>query len=124
MNRAGFAALALLAVGCGGANSLVGFSPFEGSWPGTWSGTNASGPATVNIDAIGTISGTMHSNVTNADGPITGQILNNGATTITVTWTVGSPEVGDGTLVMSNAGSRLSGTVTFSGDNVSFDLNH
>lgn len=108
--------------GCGGAAGLVPFSFFEGSWDGTWDGNVDGGPATLNIDSTGDISGTMHADGGNEDGTVTGAIENNGDISLSVTFP-GDPAVnGSGTMVLINGGTRPQGVVTFSGDPVTFVL--
>lgn len=117
-----YALLALCAAGCGGAAGIIPFSIFEGEWAGTWEGPAADGPATFEIDALGDITGVMHSDATNEDGAVTGSIENNGDVTLSVTFPGESAENGDGTLVLTNAGASLEGTLDFSGSDVVFNF--
>ena len=98
------------------------FSPFEGTWSGTWSGGAADGTASFTVDVLGDLSGTMHSNTSGLDGPLTGVIADDGDTTVTVTFSGSSPELGIGTLVLDGNRTGLSGTINFGGDLVVFDL--
>lgn len=117
-----FIAAALCMSGCGGLGGLVQFSSFEGDWDGTWDGAVDSGPASLNIDALGDISGTMHADIGDEDGTVTGSIQNNGAVTMSVNFPSEGIVNGSGTLALTNGGARLSGIVTFSGDPITFDL--
>ena len=113
--------LCLLLSACGGGGELV-FSPFEGTWTGTWSGDAADGTAVFTVDLLGDLVGTMHSNTSGLDGPVTGVIADDGQATITVAFPNAQPELGIGTLVLSGGGTVLSGTLNFGGDLVVFDL--
>jgi hypothetical protein len=115
-------AAALCTSGCGGLGGIIQFSSFEGDWDGTWDGTNDSGPASLDIDALGDISGTMHADIGDEDGAVTGTIQNNGSVTMSVNFPSEGIVNGSGTLVLSNGGATLSGVVTFNGDPVTFDL--
>ena len=115
-------AVALCMAGCGGVGGLVGLSFFNGHWVGTWDGAVDNGTATFDVDVTGDITGTMHSVGANLDGPVTGAIQNNGNTGITVTFTGQAPQSGDGTMALTNGGTKLQGILTFGSDPVTFVL--
>ena len=125
MNRlamlAALAAACALSSSCGGGLLLV-FSPFEGTWSGTWLGGAADGTVSFTVDTLGDLSGTMHSDTADVDGPLQGVIANDGDTTVTVTFPGGPAELGLGTLTLSGDGTTLGGTLDFAGDLVAFDL--
>lgn len=98
------------------------FSPFEGTWSGTWAGGAADGTVSFTVDVLGDLSGTMHSDTVDVDGPLQGVIADDGETTLTVEFPGAQPELGIGTLVLSSDGTGLSGTLDFDGDLVAFDL--
>ena len=118
---ASLASACLLLSACGGGGALLGFSPFEGSWSGTWTGGGQDGTASFTVDVLGDLSGTMHSDTTGLDGPLVGAIFNDGEMRVTVTFSGGPPVLGIGTLVLTG-GTALSGTINFDGDLVAFDL--
>ena len=118
---AALVAACLLSSSCGGGSELL-FSPFEGTWSGTWAGGAADGTVSFTVDVLGDLIGTMHSDTADVDGPLQGVIANDGDTTVTVAFPNAQPELGIGTLVLSDDGTGLSGTLDFSGDLVSFDL--
>ncbi len=117
-----YVAAALCLAGCGGAGGLVPFSFFEGSWVGTWDGAIDGGPSTLNIDATGDISGTMHADIGDETGTVSGAIQNNGDVSVSVTFPGDAPVNGTGTLVLTNGGAKLQGVITFAGEAVTFDL--
>ncbi len=114
-------AACMLFAGCGGGSLLL-FSPFEGSWSGTWVGASADGTASFTVDVLGDLSGTMHSNTSGLDGPLSGVMANDGDTTVTVTFPGSPTELGVGTLVLNGSSTGLSGTLNFNGDLIAFDL--
>ncbi len=115
-------ASAVLVSGCGGAGSLVGFSIFEGDWVGTWDGAVDSGPASLSIDASGAVTGTMHADIGNEDGTVTGVVENDGSVALTVDFPSEGEVNGSGNWVLTNGGNSISGIVNFGGDPISFDL--
>ena len=116
------AAAALCLAGCGGVDSLLGFSIFEGHWEGTWDGSIDDGTVILDIDASGDINGTMASDNPQVDGTVTGAIQNNGSVSLTVTFDGEPPAAGDGTFALVNAGGTIQGAVTFDVDPVQFDM--
>ena len=115
---------AVALAGCGGLGiELPGIgSPYEGSWSGTWVETVADGTVSFTINIIGELNGTMHSHTSGEDGTITGAVLDNGETTVTVSFPSGTPSLGTGFLSMNVERTTLSGTLDFGGEDVSFAL--
>lgn len=107
--------------GCGGGGFIL-FNPFEGFWTGTWDGDVADGPVFFEIDVLGELNGSMHSNFSGEDGPLTGLVLENGDATLTVSFPSENPAFGTGTFVLGGNGTTLSGTIDFDGDNITFDM--
>ncbi len=117
-----FIAIALCMSGCGGLAGIIPFSIFEGDWDGTWDGVVDSGPASLNIDATGDISGTMHADIGDEDGTVTGTIKNNGQVTMTINFPSEGNHSGSGTFSLSNGGTTLGGVVTIAGGPMTWDL--
>lgn len=111
----------VLLSGCGGGEFIL-FNPFEGFWTGTWDGNVADGPVFFEIDVLGELNGTMHSNTAGVDGSLTGLVLENGDATLTVTFPNENPAFGTGMFVLGGDGTTLTGTIDFDGDNITFDM--
>ncbi|HWA83607.1 MAG TPA: hypothetical protein VG820_09250 [Fimbriimonadaceae bacterium] len=110
--------LALLAVlltlsGCGGSGI---FSPFTGTWDGTWAQTSPADTGTAGFIVLpsGSLSGSMHDNNANVDYTISGTINDAGLVTATITPSGGSGQSMSGTLAF-NGSNQLLGTLTVTG---------
>ena len=102
--------IALMLSACGGTNI---FSPFQGTFVGTWSQSNPSngGSASMLVLPGGSLSGVMHDNNANADYTISGTMSGSGAVQANLTPSGGTLSGNMG----FNVSNQLIGTLTNSG---------
>jgi hypothetical protein len=115
-------AVSLWGCGGGGGGGSSTPSPFAGTFDGTWTATGDSGTAHLTIANSGNVAGSTHSTALDEDGSVSGHISSNG----NVSGTYSYPSTGNinvsGTLVLSNGGNTLSGSITGSGVTTNFIL--
>ncbi|MFI5385075.1 MAG: hypothetical protein ACHQ50_03050 [Fimbriimonadales bacterium] len=106
--------LGFLLAGCGGGGLLNPFFGNYGAEPWTQTSPSDSGTITLNVSAIGTVSGSLFDTGASMNYTVSGLIDNNGGFSATITPTAGSPSTLSGTLSLNGSG-QLVGNLTDTG---------
>lgn len=119
--------LVCFAFGCGGGGGSSTPSPFQGTWIGTWDSPSAgaNGTANITIALNGQVTGTVHDNVANADGTVTGSISNSGNVNAQVQYPPNPSNQLTGALSIAQNGHLTGNLIQHVGQSdfgVSFDL--